>query len=84
MSTVTNVTNATATTTKEKMVKIRIPRERGNDSDVYVSVNERSWLIKRGVEVEVPACCAEVLRNQEIALEKADAYNDSVENKVTR
>lgn len=80
MTTVTNATN----TTKEKMVKIRIPKERGNDSDVYVSVNERSWLIKRGVEVEVPVCCAEVLRNQEIALEKADAYNDSVENRVSR
>ena len=39
---------------KEKMVKIRLPKERGNDADVYVSVNERSWLIKRGVEVEVP------------------------------
>ena len=79
----TTTTNATAGT-KEKTVKIRIPKERGNDSDVYVSVNERSWLINRGVEVEVPECCAEVLRNQEIALEKADAFNDEVENKVSR
>ena len=77
-------TTTTTNVTKEKMVKIRIPKERGNDSDVYVSVNERNWLIKRGVEVEVPACCAEVLRNQEIALEKADAFNDEVENKVSR
>ena len=77
-------TTTTTNVTKEKMVKIRIPKERGNDSDVYVSVNERSWLIKRGVEVEVPECCAEVLRNQEIALEKADAFNDEVENKVSR
>lgn len=74
----------TTNETKEKMVKIRIPRDRRDDSDVYVSVNERSWLIKRGVEVEVPECVAEVLRNQEIALEKADAYNDEVENKVTK
>ena len=74
----------TTNETKEKMVKIRIPRDRRDDSDVYVSVNERSWLIKRGVEVEVPECVAEVLRNQEIALEKADAYNDEVENKVSK
>ena len=74
----------TTNETKEKMVKIRIPRDRRDDSDVYVSVNERSWLIKRGVEVEVPECVAEVLRNQEIALEKADAYNDEVETKVSK
>jgi hypothetical protein len=78
------MSTTTINATKEKMVKIRIPKERGNDSDVYVSVNERNWLIKRGVEVEVPECCAEVLRNQEIALEKADAFNDEVENKVSR
>lgn len=70
-----------ATTATEKLVKVKIPRERGNDTDVYVSVNDRSWLIKRGVEVEVPECVAEVLRNQEIALDKIDAFNDANENK---
>lgn len=55
----------------EKTVKIRIPREKDNDSDVFVSVNERTWLIKRGVEVEVPECVAEVLRHKEEA-EEAD------------
>lgn len=69
---------------KEKTVKIRLPKERGNDADVYVSVNERSWLIKRGVEVEVPECVAEVIRNRELALEKADEFNDEVENKVSK
>lgn len=70
-----------ANTATEKLVKVKIPRERGNDADVYVSVNDRSWLIKRGVEVEVPECVAEVLRNQEIALDKIDAFNDANENK---
>lgn len=70
-----------ANTATEKLVKVKIPRERGNDTDVYVSVNDRSWLIKRGVEVEVPECVAEVLRNQEIALDKIDAFNDANENK---
>lgn len=55
----------------EKTVKIRIQREKDNDSDVFVSVNERTWLIKRGVEVEVPECVAEVLRHKEEA-EEAD------------
>ena len=56
---------------KEKTVKIRIPRNRKDEDDVFVSVNERTWLIKRGVEVEVPECVPEVLRHQEEALEQA-------------
>ena len=56
-------------TPKEKMVKIRIPRTKANQEDVFVSVNERTWIIKRGVEVEVPECVAEVIRHQEEMLE---------------
>lgn len=70
-----------ATTATEKLVTVKIPRVRGNDTDVYVSVNDRSWLIKRGVEVEVPECVEEVLRNQELALDKIDAFNDANKNK---
>ena len=55
----------------EKTVKIRLPLTREDKADVYISVNERSWLIKRGEEVEVPECVAEVLRNQEAALRKS-------------
>lgn len=70
--------NETATAkavAEEKLVKIRIPLTREATDDVYVSVNDRSWLIQRGKEVEVPECVVEVLRNQEIALEKAYAFN---------
>ena len=70
-----------ATTATEKLVKIRIPRERGNDADVYVAVNDRSWLIKRGEEVEVPECVAEVLRNREYALDRIYAFDEANENK---
>ena len=56
-------------TPKEKMVKIRIPRIKANQEDVFVSVNERTWIIKRGVEVDVPECVAEVIRHQEEMLE---------------
>ena len=65
-------------TAKEKLVKIRIPRGRENQDDVFVGVNGRTWLIKRGVEVEVPECVAEVIRNAEEAEEAAYAFNDSV------
>ena len=74
-----STTNTAAETAKkEKLVKIRIPITRENNADVYVSVNERNWLIKRGEEVEVPECVVEVLRNQEIALEKAYNFNEAV------
>ena len=54
----------------EKTVKIKIPRTKADEEDVFVSVNNRTWLIKRGVEVEVPECVAEVLRHQEEMLEQ--------------
>ena len=54
----------------EKTVKIRLPRTRADQEDVFVSVNNRTWLIKRGVQVEVPGCVAEVLQHQEAMLEK--------------
>lgn len=54
---------------KEKMVTIRIPRFKANQEDVFVSVNERTWIVKRGVEVEVPECVAEVIRHQEEMME---------------
>lgn len=54
---------------KEKTVKIRIPRTKADQEDVFVSVNARTWMIKRGVEVEVPECVAEVIRHHEEALE---------------
>lgn len=55
--------------TGEKTVKVRIPRTKADQEDVFVSVNMRTWLIKRGVEVEVPECVAEVLQHQEEMME---------------
>lgn len=69
-----------ATTTK-KMVKIRIPRTKAEQEDVFVSVNMETFLIKRGVEVEVPDYVAEVLRHQEEALEEIMLFNEAKESK---
>ena len=62
---------------KEKMVKIRIPRSKADQEDVFVSVNLRTWAIKRGVEVEVPECVAEVLRHQEEMLEEIMLFDEA-------
>lgn len=61
----------------EKTVKIKLPRERRDQEDVFVGVNERTWLIKRGVEVEVPSCVAEVLMNREHMLESIMAFQEA-------
>lgn len=53
-----------------KMVKVRIPRTKKDQEDVFVSVNLSTYIIKRGVEVEVPDYVAEVLRHQEEMLEQ--------------
>lgn len=56
--------------TAPKTVKVRIPRTRKDEEDVFVSVNLNTYLIKRGVEVDVPDFVAEVLRHQEEMLEE--------------
>ncbi|MBQ9860955.1 MAG: hypothetical protein IJO75_01715 [Clostridia bacterium] len=68
--------NKAETAAKEKMVKVRIPKTKEHQEDVFVSVNNRTWLIQRGVEVEVPACVAEVLLHQQEMAEKAMAFEE--------
>lgn len=60
---------------KQMTKKVLIPKDRINKADVMVSINEQNWLIKRGVEVEVPLEVAEVLEQQQDALDRVDAYN---------
>lgn len=62
---------------KEKTVKIRIPKTKEESGDVFGSVNQRTFQIQRGVEVEVPECFAEVLRHKEEAEEAALSFEES-------
>lgn len=55
---------------KKNTVKVRLPKIKADQEDVFVSVNNYNCIIKRGVEVEVPASVAEVLQHQEEMLEK--------------
>ena len=49
----------------EKKVKIKLPLTRTEKDDVYVAVNGKSYLIKRGEYVDVPESVAEVLQHKE-------------------
>ena len=66
--------------TKEKLVTIRIPRTRADEEDVFVSVNQSTYAIRRGVEVEVPDFVAEVLRHQEEMLESIMLFEQAHKN----
>lgn len=55
---------------KKNTVKVRLPKTRADQEDVFVSVNDYTCIVKRGVEVEVPVFVAEVLRHREEMLEQ--------------
>jgi hypothetical protein len=72
-----NVTKTPETkTAKRKMVKIRLPRTSAKQEDLFVSVNMETFIVKRGVEVEVPDYVAEVIQHQEEQLEKIMLFNE--------
>ena len=73
---------ATNTTKNEvKTVKVRIPRTKADQEDVFVSVNMKTFIVKRGVEVEVPDYVAEVLKHQEEMLEEIMLFEESAQKK---
>ena len=55
---------------KKTTVKVRLPKVKADQEDVFVSVNNYTCIIKRGVEVEVPTFVAEVLQHREEMLER--------------
>lgn len=63
---------------KEELVKVKLPKTRELQEDVFVSVNRKTWLIQRGAYVEVPACVAEVLQHSEEMAEEALRYDSHV------
>lgn len=74
-----NAVESTVESTAEKLVKIRLPKTREDKAPVPVWVNDRSWLIERGVPVEVPECVAEVLRHRDEMLEAGIAFDEASE-----
>lgn len=67
-------------TTKEDIKTTRtviIDRDRSGEDSVFVGVNGKNYLIKKGVPVEVPIAVAEVIFNSRIAVNEAYDYIDS-------
>ena len=68
----------------QKKVKIKLPISRNEKEDVYVGTNGKTYLIKRGVEVEVPENVAKVLERKEKMLEIAMEYEASASQNLIK
>lgn len=58
----------------EQMIPIRLPLTKDEMEDVFVRCNGQTWLIKRGVTVELPKCAVEILERAEDAKMEALAF----------
>ena len=62
---------------QEELISIRLPLTKELQNDVFVRVNARTWLIKRGETVKVPACVVEVLEHADQATAESLQYQAS-------
>ena len=66
----------------ESTVKIKLFKD--NDrykDDLFVGLNGRRYNIKRGVEVELPKCVAEIIRLSEKQQRKTEALIDEISSR---
>jgi hypothetical protein len=63
----------------EKLVTIKLPLTKEEREPVHVGVNDRDWIIQRGVYVKVPECVVEVLDHAEQALQDSILYQEKVQ-----
>jgi hypothetical protein len=61
----------------EELVTIKIPLTKDMQDDVYVNVNQKNWLIKRGEFVQVPRYVAEVLERAEDAERQSILFQEA-------
>ena len=57
--------NVSVETESPKTVKIKLPLTKEKQADVFVGYNGQTFLLQRGVEIEVPEAVYEILQNSE-------------------
>lgn len=61
-------------------VKIRLFKDSDKYSDdVFVGINGKSYLLQRGIDIEVPKAVAEVLNNSQIQDSRANDFMEKLE-----
>ena len=68
---------------KKNTVKIRLPKLKADQEDVFVSVNDYTCIIKRGVPVEVPYFVYLAIKENEDADAKTLMLLDDLTHKFT-
>ncbi|MBQ3538042.1 MAG: hypothetical protein IJA39_05620 [Clostridia bacterium] len=58
--------------------RVFIPKETKNDDSLFVSVNGKRILVKKGEYVELPQCFAEVINSSRKAQAQAEKFISSV------
>jgi hypothetical protein len=63
----------------EKKVKIKLPIIPGmaKQEALFVGCNTRTWVIPRGIEMEVPECVVEIIEHSEEAQLEAMRYQEA-------
>ena len=69
------------TAEQEELISVRLPLTKELQNDVFVRVNHRTWLIKRGETVKVPACVVEVLEHADQATAESLQYQAAHESR---
>lgn len=67
---------------EQKMVTIRIGLTRTEKDDVFVAVNGKKYLIKRGVDVKVPEAVAKIIKRSEKSMATAMAYEEKARSNM--
>jgi len=76
----TKAPEAKPTRPTKQYVEIRIPRDPlGKSDSIFVGVNFKNYILKRGTTVRVPIEVAEVLKNSELAEDAAIAFAQAKE-----
>ncbi len=72
-------TKQTTTAKAKKTAMVKLPRNKGKNAvqEEFFSVNFKNYIIKRGVQVEVPIEVAEVIENAEKAEDYAVEYAEA-------
>ena len=69
----------------KKPVKVKLRKDRNNPKpDLFVGVNGKTFVIKRGVEVEVPGYVAQLIADSEAQEEYAIEYMENMSEKYAQ
>lgn len=67
---------------EKKTQAVFIPKLSKNDDSLYVAVNGRRILVKKGETVELPLPFAEVIENSLAAAKRAESFIEAVSSEV--